>query len=252
MADATYLKCAGGIEQVAAAAVTCGTIARLADGRAAVSQGLKAAESGDTVLWATEGIFAVTCATGTTFSLGDLVFWDESASAAIAPALTLDGSADLYLGRAARAKVSGQIVVLVDLNAICPLRPIVYEFDCQTGIDAVAHVLIPAEMNPKGLVITHVFALVTEAFAGGTQDQGIVTVSDESNNAICTLTASDASADAIGDYILGVQAQSTATGAATILQVAAGEYVDAIITQVTSGTAVAGKMKVYIEAIPLV
>ena len=112
--------------------------------------------------------------------------------------------------------------------------------------------MVPAEQNPYGLVVTHGFGLITEAFVGSSEDQGVITVSDESDNALFTLTPQDGGSDSIGAYILGVQAQSTATGAATILQVAAGEFIDAAVTTETSGGSPAGKVKVYIEAIPLV
>ena len=255
MGEATYNKDAAVKKFVATATADSGEIRQLDDGRACFITGLVAVAIGDTQGMQDRGIVAVDTALSTTFSKGDEVVWDSSASAAVAKGLTMNGDEDFRLGICTETCSSAQTKVLVDLNATAPgngapLEPIVYEFDCQTGVDATAHVLIPAEQNPNGLIITHVFAIVTEQFAG-TEDQGIVTVSDKSDNAICTLTPTNAGADDIGDYILGVQAQSTATNAATILQVAAGEYVDAIVTQATTGSA-AGKMKVYIEAIPLV
>ncbi len=125
----------------------------------------------------------------------------------------------------------------------------VHEFDC--GITPVAAVvLIPAADNPRGIIITHAWAYITEAMVGGGEDQGIVTVSDESNNSLFTFTPSDAAADAIGDYILGVQLASTATGTAVATLVAAGEFVDGVVTQ-ECVTTPAGKYKVYIEYIRL-
>lgn len=251
MADATLVR-EEGIRETASATVAAGELKRLSDGRAAVRTGLKSEASGAEVNYIAEGVFKIACAAATTFAVGDSVFWDDSGSLAIAPTTALDGSADYFLGVCVATCGSSATTVQVDLNVHPVLRPIVWEFDCETTIDTTAHVLIPAEQNTTGLVITHIFGLVTEAMVGSSEDQGIITVSDESNNALCTLTASNSAADVIGDYILGVQAQSTATGAATILQVAAGEYVDAIVTQATSGGTPAGKIKVYIEAIPLV
>jgi hypothetical protein len=124
----------------------------------------------------------------------------------------------------------------------------VFEFDCAET--PVTNVIIPAADNPNGILITSVFGYITEAMVGSSEDQGIVTVSDESDNAICTLTPSDGAADAIGDYILGLQTDSTATGTAHPGLVAAGEYVDAIVTQATAGTP-AGKYKVYVLYVQL-
>ncbi len=126
---------------------------------------------------------------------------------------------------------------------------LVHEFDC--GIAAADPViLIPAADNPRGLIIVHGWAYITEAMVGAGEDQGIVTVSDESDNALFTLTPSDAAADAIGDYILGVQLANTATGTAVATLVAAGEYVDGVVTQICVTTP-AGKYKVFMEYIRL-
>ncbi len=125
----------------------------------------------------------------------------------------------------------------------------VFEFDAAET--AVTNVIIPAIDNPRGILITHIFAYITEAMVGSSEDQGIVVISDESNNALATLTPSDAAADAIGDYIVGFQTQSTATGGALTGLVAAGEFVDGIVTQATAGGTPAGKYKVYVEYVRL-
>jgi predicted RecA/RadA family phage recombinase len=236
------------VDYTPATAKTAGTAIQLADGTAAIlNNDLAAGQLGAVQ---TGGIAKVTTDTATTWSDGEEIWYDASAGEAVKKALTLDGDTDFRLGIAVGAQVSGDLVGYVRLNQVRPpLEPIVFEFDCQTGVDTAAHVLIPAEMNPNGLLILGVYAVVTEVFAG-TQDQGIVTVSDESDNAIATLTASDAGADAIGDIVVGYSAPAASTGAAAKI-IAAGEYVDAAVTQVTTGSA-AGKMKVYIHAIPLV
>jgi len=56
--------------------------------------------------------------------------------------------------------------------------------------------------------------------------------------------------EAVGDIIEGFFLHEAATGTAGVV-VPAGKYIDAAVTQVTTGAA-AGKMKVYITAIPLV
>lgn len=124
------------------------------------------------------------------------------------------------------------------------------ELDC-TDTDTPTVVLIPEELNANGLIIKRIFAFVTEAFGGDTEDQGIVTVSDESNNSLATLTPSDGGADAVNDLVQGSSnSTDNATGTA-LAQVAAGEYVDCVVTQNSSGASAAGKMLVCVEFFPI-
>lgn len=227
-------------------AKTAGTAIQLADGTVGIlNNDLAANQLGALQIG---GVAKVTTDTATTWADGAEIWYDASAEEAVTKSLTLDGDTDFRLGIAVGAQVSGDLVGYVRLNQVRPpLEPIVFEFD--TAEDTTAHVLIPAEMNPNGLLILGVYAVVTEVFAG-TEDQGIVTVSDESDNAIATLTPSNAGADALGDIIVGYSAPAATTGAAAKI-VAAGEYVDAVVTQATTGAA-AGKMKVYVHAVPLV
>jgi hypothetical protein len=109
----------------------------------------------------------------------------------------------------------------------------IFEFDCAVTTPA-TKVIIPAIDNPSGLIITHIFGILTETMTG-TEDQGIVVVSDESNNALATITPTNATGDAVGDYLTGYQSQSATLGDAAFV-VAAGEFVDAIVTQPTTGT----------------
>jgi len=119
------------------------------------------------------------------------------------------------------------------------------EMDCADS-DTPTVVLIPAAWNKNGLIITRIFGVVTEAMVGSSEDQGVVTVSDESDNSLATLTPSDAAADAIGDIVQGSgNSTEDATGTA-LTTVAAGEYVDCVVTQNTAGTP-AGKILVGIE-----
>ncbi|MHC4616387.1 MAG: capsid cement protein [Planctomycetota bacterium] len=243
---------------IAGATLNEGQIIRTEDGLAAVVMGgdsrlstsSQVAVSGDQASIAYGDEWLITSASATTFSVGDPVYWDDSASQAVPVSAALDGSTDFYIGVATRAKADGDATVQVMLNGATGVgQPIVYEFDCQTGVDSASHILIPAEMNPNGLIINEIFAQVTEQFAGGTEDQGIVTVSDESDNALATLTAADASADAVDDILVGYQRQAASSGDA-LLVVAAGEFIDAAVTQETSGASVAGKMKVFVSATP--
>ena len=251
MGEAQHLNDPSPLKVTAAAARASGEIMQASDGRAAFVVGLNSVASGDQMQIQLEGLAKILTAAATTFAVGDRVMWDASANLAVALGLAHDGSADFFVGTCTKTCTSSQDRVEVLLN-VGGQRPNVYEFDCATGTgDTDSHQLVPAEQNQHGLLVTHIFGIVTEAMVGSSEDQGIITVSDESDNALCTLTPTDGAADAIGDYILGVQAQSTATGAATILQVAAGEFIDAAVTQQTAGTP-AGKVKVYVEAIPLV
>lgn len=126
------------------------------------------------------------------------------------------------------------------------LRSKILEIDCEDGATNSDLVLIPAAANGNGLLVTRIIALVSEQFGGGTEDQGIITVSDESDNALTTLTPTDGGADAVNDYVLGYSDDDVATGAAAKV-VAAGEFVDCAVTQATSGASAAGKMKVIVE-----
>jgi hypothetical protein len=126
------------------------------------------------------------------------------------------------------------------------------EFDCADDAANPTIVMIPASLNKNGLVIFDVWAINTETF-GGTEDQGIITVSDESNNSLATLTVTntntpkdDMEQGSLTDY-RDVSA-GTASGARFV---AAGEFVDAVVTQQTTGTA-SGKTLLIVEylAIP--
>jgi predicted RecA/RadA family phage recombinase len=96
----------------APAALAPATLIALAGvGLAAVYMGAETCASGDEIAVRTEGTFEVACASGTTFSIGDDVEWDDDNDLAVV------AGGDFRLGVAARAKVSGETTVLVDLNA---------------------------------------------------------------------------------------------------------------------------------------
>lgn len=252
--EATFKRERGTIHKTAANH-TAGEIIQLSDGRAAVVQGLNAdaLASGETIAVVTEGQFVVSAASATTWSDGDDLYWDASASQAVPPSLALDGDTDFLLGKAIGDKANGESGGMVDLNAgsrYSQLAPIVFEFDHE---DLDSHVLIPAEQNPHGLVIEQVYGIVTEQPVGTSEDQLIVTVSDESDNTLATLTTTDTTPDAVGDVIVGTNGLwGASTGDAKPKTVAAGEYVDAAVTQTPAGGTPAGKVKVYVVARPLV
>jgi len=84
----------------------------IGDGRVGIVAGLEAVAIGDPVTFYVTGQYDVNCASATTFSAGDAVFWDNTNNVA---KTTATGGYQ-YIGRAVRAKVSGQLVVRVEIN----------------------------------------------------------------------------------------------------------------------------------------
>lgn len=199
-------------------------------------------------------------ATATTFTVGDEVWLDASTGLAVAPNAT-PADADLPLGICVATGANGPNAVaylpfgIMDRYSV--IRPFVYEFDCSIDNgDTDEHVLIPAWMNRHGLILRNLFGLVTEAMVGSSEDQGIVTVEDEDDNAIATLTAADAAADAVGDILVASLSLCTddsgdISGTAW-KTVAAGKAVQGFVSQQTSGGTEAGKIKVFCDFVPLV
>lgn len=190
---------------------------------------------------------------GPTFAVGDTIIWDDSAGLAVQPSTAVDGSADLPVAICVEAAGTNQDYVagipLQVLDRYNVLRPFVVEFD---HADTDNKQLIPAWMNRHGLVIEQIYGIVTEQPAGSSEDQLVITVSDESDNALSVLTTTDTTPDAVGDVIIGTNGLwGASTGDALPKTVAAGEYVDAVVTQATAGTP-AGKVKLYVVARPLV
>lgn len=98
----------------AAAAYSSGEIVKnvVGDGRVGIFAGLKACAIGDPAAFAVEGQYDVNCASATTFSSGDKVFWDDTNNIA----KTTGTGGYFYIGRAVKAKVSGELVVRVEIN----------------------------------------------------------------------------------------------------------------------------------------
>ena len=246
-----YQKTSDVIDYTPASAVSAGTAVQLADGSVGVSPSDIAAS--DLGALEKNGVFKVDAASATTWSNGDEIWYDASVEQAVKKSNALDGDTDFRLGIAVGAKASGTTYGYVRLNdQRPPFDPIVYEFDCDgDNGDTDTHVLIPAEMNPNGLLITGVYGIVTEVFAGSSEDQGIVTVEDTDGTDLTTITVADSAADAVGDVRLGYKIDAATAGDAA-KTVAAGKGVRGVVTQQTSGGTPAGKIKVYLTAIPLV
>lgn len=112
MSEATFRSEAGILPYTPSSASSAGEVVQLADGRAAVVQcDLAASELGSVKV---EGNFDADAATGVTFLVGELVFWDASANTAINSEDT--DLADFAIGHATKAKASGELVVRVELN----------------------------------------------------------------------------------------------------------------------------------------
>ena len=199
----------------------------------------------------TRGIFDAYSATGTTFSAGDAVYWDESVGAAIAEPGAED---DIYLGVAVDAKASGVYYVRVDLNepvaspmqpALIASRAVIVQHD-----STAKHTLINAANNPNGLIFLSIHGVVTEAMVGSSEDQLVITIYDEDDNALSTLTATDGAADSIGDHIIGTLtlAAGATGGVAAVLP--AGKACYAKVSQATVGGTPAGAVRVQVVAIP--
>lgn len=224
----------------------------------ATERNLAASEAGALAL---EGIrrYKKDGTTGPTFAVGDTIVWDHSANLAVALALGHDGGNDKACAictKAATAShdfVEGMPIQAIDRHAA--IRPFIQTVDCGVATAAAAATMIPAYMNMHGLVLVNAFALVVEAFAGATEDQGIVTLEDSDGTDICTFTAADASADAIGDILIGslslCQDDSGDLSGSAWKTVAAGKGVQVLATQLTSGAGLTGQMKVYAHFLPL-
>lgn len=253
MAGLNFVQAGDIVRHTPAGALAAGDPVRLSDGRIGVAvDAIAASAIGNLQLG---GIWEGPANSSDTWSKGDILCWDDSADKIVKAALTLDGSADMVLGTAQAAKTSGQTTARVQLNEGprnqgVILQSVPYEFDVQTGVDADAHVLIPAEQNPHGLLLIGVYGVITEQMAGSSQDQGIVSIR-HGTTAVSTLTPSDAAADAIGDIIVGSLSAAHASTGAVAPVIPAGLAVNGIVTQATSGGSPAGKYKVYIIAVPL-
>lgn len=250
MSEAILRQSAGQQDYTPSAAVTATEIVQLTDGRAGVVVADLAANQKGSVY--TAGIFDVYAASATTFTAGDPVYWDASASAAVDTPAAAD---DVYLGLAVAAKASGVYYVRTELNASAA-------YNAQLGVfatravtldhaDTTSHTLLQAEQNPNGCVVAAAFGVITEACAGGTEDQLVVTLYDSDDKALSVLTVSNGGADAIGDVIQGTLTVASASTGAALAVVPAGKGLYAKISQATSGTGVAGAMRVQAYLSPI-
>lgn len=238
---------AGEVQFIAAANLASGEVVQAPDGRPCVVGGLRGFSTGELAMGYTEGTYELLSASGTTFAVGAPVYWDVSANLAIAAA---GDAADLYMGTAEVAKTSGQTVVRTILDGgVGSLRGLLVSRKTVIDhADATEHQLITAAQNPTGMVLDQFAGIITEQMAG-TEDQLIITLYDDDDNALSTLTASDAAADAVGDIVQGTQTARGATGA-VCKTIPAGKGAYAKVSQATTGAA-AGAMRVWLAGHPL-
>ena len=246
--EAMYKQNAGQEDYTPSVARLSGEILQGSDGKARVVKADLAADEKGAVYKA--GIFDILAASGTTFAIGERVYWDSSASLAIAAGSC--GDADIYLGIAVSAKASGTTRVRIDLNAVVPermafsSRAVSIEHD-----DTDEHILIDAEQNVGGLALIALLGEVTEQPAGSSEDQLIITLYDSDDSAIDTLTTS-ATPDAIGDIIVGATSMFTTATGGIFKKIPAGKGAYAKVTQATAGGTPAGAVTCRVLVCPLI
>lgn len=241
MSEATYRNCDDAIQIASPGTVACGEVLRTADGRAGIVQGLNPEGSGGTVSLAVEGQYDVACEAATTFDAGQMVYWDASANYAVtAPA----NSDDFYVGTALAAVNNATTVVRVSLNtapSVGVLGTIETPWIAVDWADAAHIEVIPAAMNPTGFAVMGFIGKLTEQSAGASEDQLIVGLFEEdAGTAKSTITAANASADAIGDIVNGTLSVWKAADGAALAVVAADKAVEFGVSQATSGSGAAG------------
>ncbi len=136
-------------------ATPAGNVIKMADGRAGiVAVDLAANQKGAIV---TEGVFFVTSATGTLFAAGEDVYFDAATGLAVKAPPTATSS---KIGTAAIPKVSGDLVVRTDLNAVPPTLKIATQIGYGTSLTnsavetVIGTAVIPANTLKAGQVLS--------------------------------------------------------------------------------------------------
>lgn len=246
--EAKYVKGSDRWDYTPSTAKDSGEIIELADGRAGVVTSELAA--GELGVLATEGQWDLAKASATVFAAGDAVWWDVSASLAIT---ALGASDDVYVGVAVAAAGSGATRVRVDLNVRPPSAPYALLGTAWASLDHAdteEHELVSAGSNATGLVICSAIGVITEACAGGTEDQLIVTIYDSDDNDLSVLTVTDGGADALGDAIVGTLTEFAGSTGGALAVIPAGKGCYAKVSQATTGTSAAGAMDVSLVVRP--
>ena len=105
--------------------------------------------------------------------------------------------------------------------------------------------LVPARLVTTNSFVLEAFAIVTEQLAGGTEDQGVITIYEDAGTPVSlgTIAFADASGDAVGD----IRLRTALSDGGAANPAAGNKKYYAKVTQATSGTSAAGKAKVYIR-----
>lgn len=111
--EATYRRSRRTPTWIATVDYSAGEIVQVPDGRAGFILGLSTdnIEIGDEVEADCEAIAEVASASGTTFAVGATVGWDDTNNLAVT-----GGTGDFDIGKATKAKTSGQTTVWVAFN----------------------------------------------------------------------------------------------------------------------------------------
>lgn len=253
--EAKLLYPAGERQFDAGANLVSGEIIQLDDGRAAVVNTARAITSGDPAVARTDGIYRVDCAAATEFALGDAVYWDSSASQAVA---SPGASDDPYLGTAVRASSSSEAFVEVDLNSGHAGAGSLGHRGCFSSIavvldhaDATEPVIIAASENPNGLLVVSFHGIVTETIVGSSEDQLILQLLDEDDNVLSVITTTNTSPDVANDVVIGTRSLANGTTGDVGAVIPADKAAKVKVSQATAGTP-AGKVRVSALVCPLI
>jgi hypothetical protein len=137
----------------------------------------------------TQGDFELAIASLATTDIGASVYASDDATATLNP----DNAS--YIGYVVDFVSTGVGIVRLQTGNLIRGQSYtaVGTVDCETGQTPSTVVLVPASLNSNGMVVRSAYAVVTEQFAGSTQDQGIVTLQDSDGSSInITFTAADA------------------------------------------------------------
>jgi hypothetical protein len=98
--------------------------------------------------------------------------------------------------------------------------------------DTAEHILIDAEDNVGGLMVMALVGMCTETPVGDAEDQLVITLYDEDDNALDTLTTGS-TPDAVGDIICGALSHYTVATGGVFTDIPAGKAAYVKLTQTT-------------------
>jgi hypothetical protein len=178
-------------------------------------------------------------------------------------ALTEDGG--VFIGYVVRYDTTNYLVVRImpDLPAMGNAQRKTFRkrLDCGTATGVMdTATIFSANVNKNGAYVLGAVAYVVEVFSGAGEDQGVVTLYDSDGTTLnATFTATDASADAVGDVIYNggsATAELPYGGADTFgtsgvagTKIAAGKGCVATVSTKTTGSGVAGQFDIVVDVL---